>query len=356
MHNRANRSVDFSGHNLYVGLDVHAKSWAVSIYSDEFELKTFTQPPDSEQLFNYLSKHYPGAELHVAYEAGFCGFSIQRNLTQKGIRCSVLNAADIPSSNKENNRKTDKTDSRKIAKALKNGDVHTVFVPDNQQEADRQLLRGRSKIVKDITVVKNRIKGFLKFKGITIPEQYRERWSKAFIDWMRELELLTSDKITLVVYIDELIFLNEKKKLFQQAIKDIADQERHRDSIKLLLTIPSIGIVAAMTILTEIGDINRFPKVEHLSSYCGLTPNTHSSGTTERVTGISRRGNSIMKTLLIECSWMAVRKDPAMLAYYKGLLPKMHANQAIVKVARKLLNRIRYVLKNHREYVIGIVE
>lgn len=355
MFNKATKITDFTGHNIYVGLDVHAKSWAVSIYSDEFELKTFTQTPDTDQLYSYLSKHYPGAGVQVGYEAGFCGFSIYRALAQKGIKCSVLNPADIPSSDKELKRKNDRIDSRKIAKALKNGDIDTVFVPDSQQEADRQLLRSRAKVVKDITVVKNRIKGFLKFKGIVVPEQYAERWTQGFITWLRELSLLQTDKIALTVSIDELVFLTGQKKLLTQAIKSLTAEERYKDNVKLLQSIPSIGILAAMTMLTEIGDINRFPKEEHLCSYCGLTPNSHSSGEKERISSMSRRGNSIMKTILIECAWMAVRKDPALLLFYKGLLPKMHANKAIVKVARKLLNRIRYVLKNKKEYVTGVV-
>jgi transposase len=351
-----NKIIDFTGHNIYVGLDVHAKSWAVSIYSDEFELKSFTQTPDAEQLYSYLSKHYPGAELQVAYEAGFCGFSIHRSLTQKGIKCSVLNPADIPTSDMESKRKTDRIDSRKIAKALKNGDVDSVFVPDSQQEADRQILRSRAKIVKDSTVVKNRIKGFLKFKGISIPEEYSTRWSIAFIKWLRTVDLLPSDQIALAVYIEELIFLTEKKKLLGLAIKKLAADERYQENVKLLQSVPSIGLLAAMTILTEIGDINRFPNTEHLCSYCGLTPNSHSSGENARITGMSRRGNGTIKMLLIECAWMAVRKDPALLLFYKGQLPKMHANKAIVKVARKLLSRIRYVLKNKKNYVAGVVE
>lgn len=348
--------IDFTGHNIYVGIDVHAKSWAISIYSEEFELKSFTQPPNTEQLFSYLSKHYPGAKVQVGYEAGFCGFSVQRDFARKGIHCSVLNPADIPSTNKENKRKNDRIDSRKIAKALKNGDVHTVFVPDIEQEADRQILRSRAKIVKDITVVKNRIKGFLKFKGINIPEEYSTKWSKSFIAWLQSLPMLSADRIALTVYIDELIFLAEKKKLLQRAIKQLAAEDRYKKNVTLLQTVPSIGLLAAMTILTEIGDINRFPKIEHLCSYCGLTPDTHNSGQTERIGGISRRGNGTLKTMLIECAWMAVRKDPALLLFFKGLLPKMHANQAIIKVARKLLNRIRFVLKNQKEYVTGVIE
>ena len=111
-----------------------------------------------------------------------------------------------------------------------------------------------------------------------------------------------------------------------------------------------------MTILTELININRFQKQDHLYSYCGLTPDCHSSGDTERIGKVSKRGNIFIKTVLIECAWVAVRKDPALLLYYKQQLSKMDRNKAIIKVARKLLNRIRFVLKNKTEYQIGIIE
>ena len=96
---------DFTGQNIYVGIDTHFKTWMVSIYSDEFELKTFGQEPDVDRLENYLHKHYPNANLKLAYESGFCGFWIQRSFAKKGINCSIVHAADVPGSNKELIRK-----------------------------------------------------------------------------------------------------------------------------------------------------------------------------------------------------------------------------------------------------------
>lgn len=348
---------DFAGQNIYVGIDVHFKSWAVSIYSDEFELKTFTQPPTVDQLSQYLITNYPKANYQVAYEAGLSGFWIQRAFSQKGINCKVIHPADVPSSQKETKRKTDKVDSRKIAKGLKNNMLKGIFIPQEEQEADRQILRSRVKLVKDITRVKNRIKAFLKLRGIVIPEGYdNSKWTIAFIDWVKKIELSPSSKLNLDLYIEELHFLKEKEKQLKAAIKELSQMERYAKNAQLLATVPGIAVIAAMTILTEIGDIKRFKKLDHLSSYCGLAPNTHSSGATERATGISRMGNAIIKTILIECSWMAIRKDPALLLYYKQCLPRMCANKAIIKVTRKMLSRIRYVLVNQQEYIKGIVE
>jgi len=349
---------NFTGQDIYVGIDTHFKSWMVSIYSDEFELKTFSQAPDVEQLSGYLRKHYPGANYKLAYEAGFCGFGIQRAFAQKTIDCIVIQPGDVPTSDKDKKRKQDKVDSRKIARGLRNGDLNAVFIPDEQQEADRQLIRSRAKLTKDLTAVKNRIKAFLKVRGIPIPDTYSEgAWTEKFIDWISTLEFsATSNKIALSAYKEELVFLMAKQKQLGKAIEDLSETERYKDDVRLLKTIPSIGILSAMIILTEIGDVNRFKKPEHLFSYCGITPNCHNSGDKEYTGSISKRGNAVLKTMLIECSWMAVRKDPALLLYYKQQLPKMVPNKAIVKVARKLASRIRYVLKEKKEYVIGIIE
>jgi transposase len=101
-----------------------------------------------------------------------------------------------------------------------------------------------------------------------------------------------------------------------------------------------------MVVLTEIVDINRFRNLDHLASYVGLIPGEDSSGDTERITGISWRRNPSLRNILIESSWTAVRKDPALLMSFSELSKRMPKNRAIVRIARKLLSRIRYVLRN----------
>lgn len=357
MISKATKVTNFAGHHLYVGLDVHFRSWAVSIYSDEFELKTFSQEPDVDQLMRHLAHNYPGATYHLAYESGFCGFWIQRSFQQKGVDCQVVHAADIPGSDKEHKRKSDRVDCRKIARGLRNGDLNAIYVPDQKQEADRLLLRTRGKIVKDITSVKNRIKAFLKIHGIAIPATIKANsWSSKFIQWLRDINLTEpSSKKAFSISLEELVFLIDKEKHLKAEIQALTMLVPYSKNIQLLTSVPSIGLIAGMTLLTELGNIHRFKNIDQLCSYCGLTPNTFSSGETERVTGLSRRGNPFVKSVLIECAWMALRKDPALLLYYKQLQPRMNANKAIVKVARKLLNRIRYVLKTENEYVKGII-
>ncbi|HEY0612436.1 MAG TPA: transposase, partial [Chitinophaga sp.] len=245
MNLKALKVTDFSGQNLYVGLDIHYKSWMVSIYSDEFELKTFSQCPGADQLVGYLRKHYPGAQFHLAYEAGFCGFWIQRAFTEQGMPCQVIHPCDIPGTDKEKKRKTDRVDSRKIAKALKYQELNTIFIPDPVQEADRQLLRSRGRIVQDITRMKNRIKAFLKLRGIQPPD-HLTHWCAPFIAWLKTIPLAqTSDQIALLVYIAELTSLNQLQSQLERDIRELAASPRYKDQVTLLRTIPSIGMLAA---------------------------------------------------------------------------------------------------------------
>ena len=104
---------NFSDLQLYVGIDIHKKDWSVSIYTDAAHHRTFCQPPSPAALKAYLDHNFPGAKVLCAYEASKLGYWIYRNLNQWGYQCLVVNAADIPTSNKETSSKTDPMDSRK---------------------------------------------------------------------------------------------------------------------------------------------------------------------------------------------------------------------------------------------------
>ena len=113
--------LDFTGQNIYVGFDLHLKSWSVTIMMEKITHKTFSQPPKPELLYQYLKKNFPGGNYHSAYEAGFCGYWIHNKLKSLGVNSMVVNPADIPTTNKEKVQKEDARDSRKIAKSLRRG-------------------------------------------------------------------------------------------------------------------------------------------------------------------------------------------------------------------------------------------
>ena len=183
---------DFKGQNFYCGFDTHKKSWSVTIDAEELTLRTFTQKPDVEALVRHLNKNYPGGNFIVGYEAGYFGYCIQRRFESLGVHCLVLHPADIPTSHKDRDQKRDPRDSRKIARALSNNTVRSIWIPSIAEEEDRQLLRTRRALSKDLVRVKNRIKAFLQVHGIDYPEafnNYRNHWSGKIIRWLEMVQL-----------------------------------------------------------------------------------------------------------------------------------------------------------------------
>jgi len=353
------RKVDFTNKEIYIGLDVHAKSWYATIIVEEVSMmKNFTA--DSNKLANYLKTNYPNGRYMAAYEAGCFGFWIKKELDELGIETIVVNAADIPTMGKDKINKTDKNDSRKIAMALKGHMLKGIHVPTREEQEDRCLTRRRDDIVKSRTRIKNKIKAYLKLFGISIPEQFSDsgkQWTKAFIKWLTELKFETeSGKDVLLSYLEE--FKNTTDLLIKicKKIKELSKTEKYSQKVKILKSIPGIAINSSMTILTEIGNIERFKTIDEFINYVGLSPSEHSSGESRKVGGMSKRCNHYLRRIFIEGSWVSIRKDPALTLSYNEFCKRMLKTKAIIKIGKKLASRARYVLLNNQEYVIGIVQ
>lgn len=355
MKNKNLKLSNFNGQTLYIGIDCHLKSWKVTIRTEEFELKTFSQEPKVEILVQHLKSNYPGASYICVYEAGFSGYWLQRELKLEGIKCLVAHPADIPTMDKEKKQKSDKVDSRKLSRSLKNNEIEGIYIPTVELQEAKSLLRSRVKTVNDLTRVKNRIKFFLMYYGIRLDSYADRNWSQKFIKELQALKLTTfAGQTALTAYLNELVFLLQQKKELDKAIKGLSQIELFKSNVNLLLRIPSIGITTAMTFLSEIGDIRRFKTLDQLCCYFGLIPNTHSSGENDRIGKNTKRGNKFLKHVIVECAWMAIRKDTGLYLYYKKQIERMEPNKAIIKVAKKLLNRIKLVLTEKVEYQVGI--
>lgn len=350
--------LDFTGQHLYIGMDVHKKSWSVCILTDSFEHKTFSQPPDASVLVNYLKRNFPGAAYHAVYEAGFSGFWTHDRLREQGVDCMIANPADIPTKDKERAGKTDPVDCRKLARSLRSGDLEGIHVPSRAAVEDRSLLRTRRGMVKKQTRSKNQIKSLLAFYGIHIPADLAQsHWSKKFIDWIDSIRMeKASGNHALKAHLDELNHIRQILAGLSRNILALSRTDYYHASVTLLRTVPGISTLTAMVLLTELDGIHRFSSLDKLSSYVGLVPNTNSSGEKNIVTGITKRRNPALRGILIESAWVAVRKDPALMMAFNKLCTHMTKTNAIVHIARKLLNRIRYVLKNQKEYVPAVVQ
>lgn len=353
------KGLNFEGQNIFVGLDVHLKSWNVSIFTQELHHKTFNQPPKAEVLSEYLIRNFPNASYYSVYEAGFCGLSAHFNLERLGIKNIVVNPADVPTTQKEQMHKSDPIDSNKLGRSLRANELKGIYIPENRTLEDRTLIRVRSAIVKDMTRIKQRIKSLLHFYGIDYPKEFQNtqsHWSKRFMTWLKSIEFQNaSGRQALNLWIDEAEKERETLLDATREIRALSRNERYIKNMELIRSVPGIGLITGILFLTEIENINRFENSDKLAGFIGIIPTCHSSGEAENKGEMTPRGQYYMRTALIESSWVAARIDPALSLAFHAYCKRMEPNKAVVRVARKLVNRIYSVLKNQRKYEKGIV-
>jgi len=353
--------LNFKGQNIFVGIDLHLKSWTVTILTEKLSHKTFTQPASVDTLHSYLVNKFPGGVYHSVYEAGFSGLWTHYKLQEMGINNIVVNPADVPTTQKEELGKDDPVDSRKLARSLRSGDLTPIYIPAPSTLEDRSLVRLRATLVKDMVRFKQRIKSFLYFYGISYPQEFEKagtHWSKRFMKWLKEdvsLQHVSGIQSLQILVLEA----EQQRKLLldiTREVRSLSCSEKYARNMTLLRTIPGVGFITAITFLTEVENIERFGNSDHFAGFIGLVPNRHSSGSKERIGEMTFRGQDTLKRAIIESSWFAARLDPALTKSFHSYLNRMDANKAIIRIARKVLNRMYFVLKNNTEYLPCVVK
>ena len=333
------KSPDFSGQVFYVGIDTHKSNWKVSIRTRDVHLKTFSMNPSPEELHKYMTGHFPNGIYNSVYEAGFCGYWIHRKLTEYGFKNVIVNPSDVPTTNKEQDRKSDPIDSGKLSRERANNSLSGIFVPDVHHEALRCLHRLYEQNTRRSTQIKNRIKGYLYFTGTKLPKEFDGKcWSNNFIQFLSDLQF--ADPLYKTV-IDSLVNdLKQARKTRSSLLKQIRKTSQDISTVQLLKTVPGVGLLTAFSLYAELVDINRFKKFDNLASYVGLVPSTHSSDNTINVNGITNRHCTHLRSTIIESAWVAIRNDEALLFAFNNLVKSMKKTDAIIRIAKKLLNSI----------------
>lgn len=338
---------------LYIGLDIHKKSWSVHFRTDLFDHRGFTMPPLPEKLLEYVKNHFSNHEVSITYESGCCGFSAARFFVSQGWSVTIVNAADIPRIQKQQFQKSDRIDSRYLCKQLSTGNLKAIYIPTEQQDQLRSLVRHRNSTVKQIRQVKLHIKSMLLYQGVAIPEQYdNANWSKNFQQWLHDIcwsYLPAAQSMQ-----SKLRILSALHTEYLQVANDLRSycRRHHKKDYYLLKSIPGIGGYLASALLGELGDIRRFNNEKQFSAYIGMVPAMRNSGGTESTPGITPRSKGLIRSYLIEASWVAIRRDPEMQAYYRKHFGK-NVKSIIVKVAHKMVKRILSVIKTQTPYQIN---
>lgn len=339
---------------IFMGIDVHKKSWEVRFGDESTNKKRVRfESPFVENLANYVNKHYPERRYKCAYEAGFSGFWAKRELEKLGFEVLIVNPADIPTSGKDRVFKTDKRDSRKILAALRSGELEGIHCPSVIEEKDRAILRTRTQIAKTEKQAKNRIKSTLLYYGIDIPENMdNSHWSKKFITWLNHI----AETQNLISLKHQLSLLNTIRKQHSSvlcSLRKLSREERHEKVCKILESTPGIGPLTSIKLKLELISMDRFSSTDKLLSYIGFVPTTNNSGESLRVGKMTKRGRSELRRSLIESAWVAIRYDPELGRLYENWKKQKSPNKAIVKVAVKLVRRIRYIWIHNEAYKIA---
>jgi transposase len=340
---------DFYGKKVFVGLDVHKKSFAVCAVSDGLQVGKVSMPASEVGLLTYLVKTFPGAEIICAYEAGFSGYTLHRYLEGNGVTCFVVHAASIEVSSRDR-VKTDKRDALKIASQLSQGRLKSIRVPTLQEEQHRCLSRGREQIVEMRSDIARQIKSKLLYLGLMKPEDSRlicEKYLKEIENLKLPNDLIFVFRVFAKIWRDLTAQIKEfDNKLEEQAIIDSQLEETYR-------SVPGIGRVSSRLLANELGNLKQFSSVTKLYSFTGLTPSEFSSGEHSRKGHISRQGSARIRKTLVECAWRAIEKDPALKSDFERISVRAGKKRAIVGVARRLIGRVRACFNSNTLYTIG---
>ncbi len=265
------QKISIRGKEVFVGIHVHKESWQVTVRTEGKEVFHGRIASDYRVLRRVLDR-FAGSKIKVAYEAGPCGFGLHDQLREDEIEGIVVPPSLIPTES-GNKVKTDKRDSRKLARLLESNLLKRVHVLTPEDGADRELLRMRRQILEHRNDVARQIKSKLLFYGIRPPISAQAGWSKAFIRWIKDLSLGSEAlQISFQSLIDLYEYLTCQVIAVSRKVVELSRSEKYRKRVQLLRSVPGIGILIPMEILVEIQDMARFKRAEELASYIGLTP------------------------------------------------------------------------------------
>lgn len=289
----------FNSTAVSVGLDVHARSVALTALRDGELIDERVLPNDPEKICGVISR-WPDAR--VLYEAGPTGYGLQRHLTANGINCSVVAPALVPV--RPGDRvKTDSRDARKLAGLHAAGLLEAIWVPPPEWEAARDLMRAREAARVDRMRDRHRLGKFLLRHGRFMPGR---SWGVTRRKWIVDQHFEhPAQQATLDTYLHALDLIDARIKRLEQLIDEAATQGPWRKLVSELCCFRGISTLTALAITVEIGDFDRFAAAESFMSYVGLVPSEHSSGEKRRQGSITKVGNVHVRRLLVEAAWHA---------------------------------------------------
>jgi len=299
---------------IYIGLDVDDTQYHGSaLNKDTGEVITFQCRPTLTGLVKQLAKFdhaFPDSTLSLCYEASYIGYTLQRDLVKHGYHCDVVAPSSIPSP-RGKQVKTDRIDAAQLAHFYANGLLTTVTIPEPEQEQDRDLLRSRQKLIDQRKELRTHILSLLRRNGRHFRQETpnKAHWTLPHQSWLDKVVTTSSGSfaINLSLLVRQLKAVNSILVEYSQAIDTMATTERYKRSVQALTCYKGIKNIFALTMITEIGDIKRFPHPRQLMSWIGMDIREYSSGGKHNRFGITKQGNRYLRSAFIEANQRGYR-------------------------------------------------
>ena len=288
----------------YVAMDTHKKQHNVALLDrGTGEIRQFSVKntgKDIAKMVKSIARQAPAA-VKFCYEAGVCGFTLQRRIEAMGHQCSVIAPSLVPV--KPGDRiKTDRRDAKKLLGHFVAGQLTEVYPPNAEQEAARELTRSRQSAQENLKRTRHQLLKFLTRHGYIY--NAGRHWTQKHLQWLRALEFdLTDLREVFEIYYVELQHCMQRLSSLDKQVEELARRPEYRKVVALLRCFKGIDTLTAITLITEIFEFGRFDSPESLMSYLGLTPSEYSSGERHRPGAITRTGNGRVRRLLVESGW-----------------------------------------------------
>ncbi len=333
----------------YVGVDLHKRFSQIAVI-DENGGKVDERRIDNDR--DVLSQYFSGlpAGTGVAVESTSNWYWLAEVLEEAGMEMSLshpLKTKLIASARV----KTDRIDANCLAQLLRTNFLPTCHIPDGAQRELKQFIRYRISLVRMRTKLKNAIQNILAARNIDVPE-VSDLFGKTGMKFLREVELDKMDRLRVNGYLSVLEVLEKEIKILDKMVRERA---KVNEEAERLMSVPGIGYFSALTVLSEVGDVRRFPKAKNLVSYAGLNPSVRESAGQIHRGHISRQGSPWLRWIMVECSQVAVRRSRALKCFHQKIRSKKGYNMATVATARKMLEVIYHVLKDKCDYKENLV-
>lgn len=338
--------------DLFVGIDVHKKSYHVALFLNNAPAVDFVMPARKEQLTDKLKTTVPALKC-VVYETGPTGYGLARHLEKQNMPVSVVATSKIPR-NSAIDDKTDKLDSKKLSQYAAKGLLSPVKIPTLKQEADRQLFRMRHRQARNMARVKTQIKSFLLMHDIDEPAGLNH-WTINSIDQLRILPLQQTLRLSLDELLNDLDYYNLRVKEMNKTLVQHLNKGQLALRIELLKTHPGVGTVVACQFATELFHYREFTNTRYLFKYLGLSPMIRQSGERSKRGSINKVSNSRLRTNLIQAAWQWIRLDINARKTYLRILNNCGSikQKAITAMARKLSGHLWTMLMKNQPYDPG---